>query len=887
VEDGGACARPIGWPVRPKLFAVKELPTGVLTFLFTDVVGSTPMWERNPAEMTGAMALHDEILTREIEGAGGVVVRLKGEGDSFFAVFTRATSAVAAARAVQLSLAKAAWPPETPIAVRMAMHTGEAELRDGDYYGSAPNRCARLRAIAHGGQVLISGATAALVRDALPPDVALIDLGEHRLRDMNRTEHVYQLGHPELRRDFPPLKSLDLQASNLPLHLTSFVGRERELEEVRSCLSRERLVTLTGAGGSGKSRIAQQAAGELRERFPDGVWWVDLALLTDPVQVPDAVAATLGVREQPGRPILETLSAELSAKVTLILLDNCEHLVAAAADLASQLLRSAPSVRLLVASREALGISGERVVPVLELSDDDALQLFSERAQLGNSRFQLTDQNRQVATQICRRLDGIPLAIELAAARIKLMSVEQLYQRLDQRFAVLGGGGRGTQARQQTLRATADWSYDLLEVAEKTAFDMLAVCVGGFSLEAADAMCSPEMDALAAVSRLVDKSMIVAGETADGEPRYRILETLREYGLERLRGTEQEPLARARHLEYYLGLAERTNAAGDTSRMAAALDVELGNFLVAMEEAETAPPDKGLRLAVALAPCWPMHGHVGMGRAWSERMLARSGPHQPRLGWAHHELGWLAMFEGDLQTARSHLERSALLAGDEGDLKTAGRAFNSLAAIDMLEQKFESSRSRSEQGLRDLAEAGDVPGQAYAHHHLGLVAFVTGDYPLSHEHFERALELRKQGRDLNELSFALANVGRSAVALGRYEEARANLLQGFQLQLSIVDQRVLNSMLYSAASLAADTAEPRLALVLIGACQSMGVKLMAWIEGTNWLSPAARDRLGLEESEAALAEGARLTPLEAIHKTIDWLTTTGGKTPKGAPAGQP
>ncbi len=550
---------------------MKELPTGVLTFLFTDVVGSTQLWERSPAEMGRAMVLHDEILTREIESAGGVVVRLKGEGDSFFAVFTRASDSVAAARATQLSLAKAAWPPNTPIVVRMAMHTGESELRDGDYYGSVPNRCARLRGIAHGGQVLISGTTAPLVRDALPPDVDLIDLGEHRLRDMNRSEHVYQLGHSELQRDFPPLKSVDLQVSNLPLHLTSFVGRGREIEEVKSRLAKDRLVTLTGAGGSGKSRIAQHAAGELQDRFPDGVWWVDLALLNDPSHVPEAVAATLGVRERPGRPILETLTAEFASKTALILLDNCEHLVAACAELASRVLRSAASLHLLVTSREALGITGERVVPVLELSDDAALQLFTERAQLSNPRFQLTDQNRALTARICSKLDRIPLAIELAAARTKLMSLEQLFQRLDHRFSVLGGGGRSAQARQQTLRATADWSYDLLEADEKTAFDMLSVCVGGFSLDAADAICGEKMDALTAVSRLVDKSMIVAGETREGEPRYRILETLREYGLERLHGSEHEPLAHARHLDHFVNLAENANASGDHGRMAANL----------------------------------------------------------------------------------------------------------------------------------------------------------------------------------------------------------------------------------------------------------------------------------------------------------------------------
>ncbi|MFI5281962.1 MAG: ATP-binding protein [Candidatus Dormibacterales bacterium] len=856
---------------------MKELPTGVLTFLFTDVVGSTQLWESSPAAMGKAMVLHDEILTREIESAGGMVVRLKGEGDSFFAVFTRASDSVAAARAIQLGLAEAAWPSGAEIAVRMAMHTGESELRDGDYYGSVPNRCARLRGIAHGGQVLISGATAPLVRDALPPDVDLIDLGEHRLRDMNRPEHVYQLGHAGLQRNFPPLKSLDSQANNLPLHLTSFVGRKHELAEVRSCLENNRLVTVTGAGGTGKSRIAQQVAADLLDQYPDGVWWVDLSLLNDPGLVPEAVAATLGVREQPGRPIVATLTAELSTKTALILLDNCEHLVATCADLAASVLRSAASLRLLVTSREALGVAGERVVPVLELPDVDALQLFSERAQLSNPRFQLTDQNRAVTTRVCRKLDGIPLAIELAAARTKLMSVDQLFQRLDQRFSVLGGGGRSAQARQQTLRATADWSYDLLQAEEKTAFDMLSVCAGGFSLEAADAICGEAMDVLTAVSRLVDKSMIVAGETADGEPRYRILETLREYGLERLRASPEDALAHARHLDYFVGLAERTNAERDPVRMGATLELELGNFLVAMDECEAAGPEIGVRLAVALAPCWPIHGHVGMGRAWSERMVARAAPEQPRMAWTHHEMGWLAMYEGDARAAAAHWERSVRLARNDGDLMIAGRALNALAGIDNSLGDLDSARARSEEALKDLEAAGDVMGQAQSHQALGWVAFFEGDYPLAHRHVEKNLELRRGDRNPNELSFALANRAWVATRLGRLEEARADFLEAFRLQLLLADQRVLIFMMYAAGALAAELGDSHQALVMIGACNPLGFSraiqdhrfLMKWRAG--W-ETVARDRLGADASEAALAEGARMDPAEAVKQALDWLT---------------
>jgi len=854
---------------------LKELPSGVLTFLFTDVVGSTQLWERNPTEMSAAMALHDAILNREIEAAGGLVVRLKGEGDSFFAVFTRATDAVAAACAVQRALSAASWPPAAPIAVRMAMHTGEAELRDGDYYGSAPNRCARLRAIAHGGQVLVSGATEGLVRDSLSGEATLVDLGEHRLRDMARPVRVFQLAHPALRRDFPPLKSLEAQAGNLPLQLTGFVGRQRELGEVKSWLEGHRLVTLTGPGGSGKTRVAQQAAEEVRDRFPDGVWWVDLSLLNDPSQVPEAVAVPLRIREKPGRPIVETLTEELASKKALLLIDNCEHLVEACADVAAAILRSAAAMRVLATSREALGVPGERVLPVLELSDEEAVQLLAERAQLSNPRFRLTDQNREVVMRVCRKLDRIPLAIELAAARTKLMSMEQLYQRLDHRFTALGAGGRGSNARQQTLRATADWSYELLETEDKLAFDMLCVCIGGFSLEGADAVCGSAIDALAAVSKLVDKSMVVAGETTDGEPRYRILETLREYGLERLAESGQDSLARSRHLEYFVDLAEKKDVAGDPTAMMATFELELGNYQAAMEACETAAPELGVRLVAALAPCWAMHGQVSKGRAWSERIVSRAGTDLVPSGWVYHELGWLALYEGDIEAATARFERSASLAQEAGDPATAGRARLAIAILDLSRDDLVSARSGGLQALHDLEVAGDAIGQAAAHHHLGWVSFFSGDYIEAQDHLEHALELRRKKGEPHELSVALANSAWVEVELGRFEVARVRLLEAYQLALAVVDRNMLILALYAAGFLAARIGQSRDALVMTGAGHAIHKAaavlvpgpFMRWLE--SWESPL-RESLRTEGSDA-MAEGSRLGPLEATRWAIEWL----------------
>jgi class 3 adenylate cyclase len=446
-------------------------PTGTVTFLFTDVEGSTRHWEEHPAAMRAALARHDALIEAEVAGHEGTVVRPRGEGDSRFAVFARASDAVAAAAALQRALSAEPWPPEAVLRVRMALHTGEADLREGDYYGSAVNRCARLRAIAHGGQTLLSAATAALVWDSVPSGASLRDLGEHRLADLQRPEHVFQLDAGALPAEFPPVRSLEASPNNLPVQLTSFIGREEEIAEVtrlvRAAPSGARLLTLTGAGGAGKTRLAVQVAAGVVEDAPDGVWYVELAPLADPALLPQAVASTCGVRETPGRSLLASLCEVWQPRHVLLILDNCEHLLDACAALADTLLRHCPHLSILATSREPLGIGGETTwrVPSLApppqgaqpreaLTRYAAVQLFVERAVAVRPDFAVTEANAPVLAQICARLDGIPLAIELAAARMRGLAVEQVAARLDQRFRLLTGGSRTALPRQQTLRGT-------------------------------------------------------------------------------------------------------------------------------------------------------------------------------------------------------------------------------------------------------------------------------------------------------------------------------------------------------------------------------------------------------------------------------------------------
>lgn len=590
--------------------SAEPIPPGTLTMLLTDVEGSTKLWEEHPSAMPEALRRHHGLAHQIIERHGGYRPPDQGEGDSVFAVFSATASAVACALELQQALAAEPWPDQVVLRVRMALHTGAIELRDSrNYAGLALNRCARLRALAHGGQVLLSEATQALTALNLPAGASLQDLGVHHLQDLALAERVFQLCHPDLSTDFPALRSSDTKAHRLPLQLTRFVGREQALDEVRSTLRAARLVTLTGTGGSGKTRLALQVAADLLEAYPDGVWFVELAGTADPTLVPRMVLSTIGIREQQGSLILDTLIHHLATKATLLILDNCEHLLEACAALADRLLRACAQLTILTTSREPLGITGEMVrrvpplaVPAAALAPSaesvapfEAVQLFVDRAVAAEPRFALTDANAAAVAAICQRLDGIPLALELAAARLQARTVEQLRDRLEDRFRILTGGSRTALLRQRTLRATIDWSHDLLTEPEQLLFRRLSVFAGGFSLEAAEQVCSdsqvaPE-DVLDLLTRLVERSLVIL-ETSHAHGRYRLLETLREYALEKLRTEDEEPELRRRHLMYCIAFAEPVEPAlrgQDQQTWLERLHDELDNFRAAFEWSGRSP----------------------------------------------------------------------------------------------------------------------------------------------------------------------------------------------------------------------------------------------------------------------------------------------------------
>ncbi|WP_207546933.1 LuxR family transcriptional regulator [Mycobacterium kubicae] len=602
------------------------LPTGTVTLLLADVEGSTGLWETEPDQMSTALAQLNRIVNDSVGGHDGVRPLEQGEGDSFVAAFARASDAVACALALQQA-------PLEPIRLRIGVHTGEIQLRDdANYAGPTINRTARLRDLAHGGQTVLSGVTESLVADRLPDGVWLIELGSYPLRGVARPERVVQLCHPGLRNEFPPLRVRGAAVShNLPVQLTSFIGRQREMAELRDVIAPHRLVTLTGAGGAGKTRLAVEVASERSAEFDDGVWCVDLAPITIPEVVPVTVARTLGLPDQPGRSTMELLTRFFGQKKTLLLLDNCEHLLDACVLLVEELLRRCPHLTIIATSREPLGVTGELSwrVPSLSVADE-AVELFTDRARRIRPDFVVTESNRPVVVEICRRLDGMPLAIELAAARVRALSLHQILDSLHDRFRLLTGGARTSVRRQQTLRASVDWSHALLTDPERVLFRRLAVFAGGFDLAAAQAVgAGSELESyqlLDQLSLLVDKSLVVASETStDTGMRYGMLETVRQYAQEKLGESGEADEVRTRHRDYYADTAAALEASGH-----AADDVllrwaqrEMDNLRAAFAwSRESADLETALRLILSLRPLWIRGGRIMEALAGLDAVLA-------------------------------------------------------------------------------------------------------------------------------------------------------------------------------------------------------------------------------------------------------------------------
>jgi len=606
------------------------VPTGMATLLLADVEGSTRLWETQPDEMTAALARFEQTVSEVVAAHQGVRPVEQGEGDSFVAAFARASDAVACALELQRV-------PLGPMRLRIGVHTGEVQLRDeGNYAGPTINRTARLRDLAHGGQTVLSGATEDMVVDRLPAGAWLTDLGTHPLRDLPRPERVVQLCHPDLPNDFPPLRTAKAVVSqNFPVQLTSFVGRGAQMTDLEKLLVDNRLVTLTGAGGAGKTRLSIEIAARIGAEFGDGVWYVDLAPITHPGVVVVAVARALGLPDQPGRSTMDTLLRFVRDRQMLVVLDNCEHLLDASAELVVALLGAAPGLTLLATSREPIGVAGEVSwrVPSLSVAEE-AIELFADRARLAQPGFTVTDDNAATLAEICRRLDGMPLAIELAAARVRALSPADILDGLRDRFRLLTGGARTAVRRQQTLRASVDWSHALLTEPERVVFRRLAVFLGGFDLDAAQAVAGggdvERYQVLDLVTLLVDKSL-VAAENASARMRYRLLETVRQYALEKLAESGDADTVRSRHRDHYTGLAGLLDApaGGDYEQRIEQAESEIDNLRAAfLWSRENSDIELALALASSLQPLWLARGRFREGLAAFDAALADdNAPH--------------------------------------------------------------------------------------------------------------------------------------------------------------------------------------------------------------------------------------------------------------------
>jgi predicted ATPase/class 3 adenylate cyclase len=921
---------------------VASPPTGTVTFLFTDIEGSTKMWESHPKAMQPALTLHDEILRDATEQHGGYV--FKTVGDAFCCAFPTAPDALEAALETQRRLLSSEREHIGTLRVRMALHTGAAEERDGDYFGPPVNRVARLLSAAHGGQVLLSLPTQELVRDQLPAGTTLRDLGEHRLKDLFRPERVFQVLASGLPSEFPSLRTLNAYRNNLSLQPTPLIGRKREVAEVYERLLRPevRLLTLTGVGGTGKTRLGLQAAAELTEQFEDGVFFVSLAAIRDPQLVVPAMAATLGVKEAGGQPLLESVEDSLGEKHILLMVDNFEQVIEAA-PVVTELLSTASNLKVLATSRIPLRLYGEHeyAVPPLALPDPErlpsverlthyeAVRLFVERAQAAKADFSVTNESAPAVAQICYRLDGLPLAIELAAARIKVLSPQKMLGRLGNRLKLLTGGARDLPERQRTLRSTIEWSYGLLGEGEKVLFARLSVFAGGRTMEAIEAICDAEgdlpVDVLDGLSSLVDKSLLKQEEGAGGEPRFVMLETIHEFAREKLQESEESEDIRRLHAEYFLALAEEAEPAVEGAQQPVwleRLEEEHDNMRRALSWSLGQGQDSelALRMSAALGEFWYLRGYFGEGRRWLEEALAKSGrtPTAARAR-ALQRVSWLAFQQGDLDRAEEASEEGLGLEGVEffrtaGGDSTAAELQRLLGIVVGAQGEFERERELLEESLTLSQEAGNLRGMAASLFtlgsawrqqgdleratqlleealtmfretgdqyliasvltHLGFTFLFQGDLERATATSEEAAAMLREQKHLAYLADALNNLGWVALLRGDSERARALYAESMQAQREIGAKVTAPENLLGLACVAAAQGEAERAARLFGASEALPEAMGAPLEpGERALQEpylaAARSKLDETSWQEAWAEGRAMRLEEAISYALE------------------
>ena len=885
---GPAADRPAPPPARAQ---VPELPTGTVTFLFTDIEGSTRLLQQLGGRYPAVRDEHAAILRRAIRDRDGVEVST--EGDSFFAAFASPVAAVGAAVAAQRGLAAHPWPEGFAVRVRMGLHTGEGVLGGDNYVGIDVNRAARIAGAAHGGQVIVSGATHGLVEDAVPEGTSVRDLGEHRLKDLNLPMRLYDLVIEGLPADFLPPRTLDARPGNLPAQLTSFVGRERETAEARRLLGRTRLLTLTGAGGTGKSRLALQVAAELLSGYRDGAFFADLSSVTDPDLVPAVLARALRVPEAPGRPVLEALRDHLRDRQLLLVADNFEQVRQAGA-VVEELLAAAPGLTVLATSRVALSLRGEQelVVPPLALPDpagppdpeslgrSDAVRLFAERAQAVRPSFELTEENAQAVAEICARLDGLPLAIELAATRTKVLTPGQILPRLQHSLTLLTGGARTLPDRQRTLRGAIAWSYDLLPAAEQRLFARLSVFSGGWTLAAAEAVGDPEalgLDPLEATTSLVDQSLATTTGAAVGGPRFSMLETIREFGREQLAASGELDEVARRHASWFLDLAvaaEPHLGGADQGEWLDRCDLEHANLRAALRWAvEAGETDRAQEAAGAIWRFWQQRGHLAEGRRWLEELLAMpsgQGP-TPARAKALSGAGGIAWWQEDIAAARGFYQEALAIARQLGDPARTAQALYDQSFVAGAAGDFDGAFGLLEESLELARLAGDEPVAARAGWMLAIRDLAAGDWDRALPVAERSVATWRRLGDRLQMADGLVWLGVVYIRAGRPADARSAIREALGLFRDVDSPMGIVSVILGLSYLARWEGRYQDAVRLAGAAESLreqvgGRPPLDFLAGFIGDPEAeARARLPADAAEAAWEEGRRLGVEQALE----------------------
>jgi predicted ATPase/class 3 adenylate cyclase len=874
----------------------RELPTGTVTFLFSDIEGSTRLLGQLGERYPPLLEAHKSMLRKAFEDADGREVST--EGDSLFFAFPGATQAVVAAVEGQRVLGVHDWPEDGVIRVRMGLHTGEGILGDDNYVGIDVHRAARVMAAGHGGQILVSEATHGLVHQSLPEEVTLKDLGAHRLKDLAQPVQLFQVVAEGLETEFPALRSLE-RTTNLPPQLTSFVGRRREIDEVKGRLADTRLLTLTGPGGTGKTRLSIQVASEVLPKFEDGAFFVPLAPISDPELVMTTIAKSLGLAEQPTRPTIEALTEYLQDKRLLLVLDNFEQVLDAAPGV-GELLTGSQKLTVLATSREALGLHGEKEYPVpplglpdLEnlpsteaLSQFEAVALFIDRATSVKPGFEVTNENAPAIAEICARLDGLPLAIELAAARVKVLAPAAILKRLGHSLSLLAGGARDLPTRQQTLRGAIDWSYELLDEQERTLFARLSVFVGGFSLEAAEAVCNPDealvLDTLEGVASLTNKSLVRQMDSSQGESRFFMLETIREYAGERLAQSPDAERISASHAGFFLAMAERAEPellGSDQALWLDSLEQEHDNLRAAITGASQGDVDTALLLCGALWRFWQIRGHLREAAMRFRNVLELPGSsaHPRARAKALEGAGGVTYWMADWDAAARYYAECVELRKEMDDTAGLAEALYNLSFVFALppppRRDLDRALELNAEALELYREVGDRRGEAKVLWQISNTHLIRNEWEQCRETSEKALEIFREVDDRFSSGWALHSIGLAWIGLGDLDQARTALTQSLELFSAANDLTGIGLLLNDFSIIALLTDDLDRSVRLHGAAlqveRKIGQGLVTNYEGyVPWNPASSRERLGVVAYEKLFAEGEAMSVEEAVAYAV-------------------